>query len=394
MLLLFVVIIFFLLHIQFLLRNLLLGIDEIQFFDFVITYPFDRTVAFESLLFSALCTLAFSLGYLGAKKVTASSILSKTSVPSLPSHSVLLLANLSSLIPIGYMLGIGFSTGFDYGAMVAIRESGTFILELRMIFVLLLSYILLNSGVKNFFRLSYFKSTRWILYVYVLSSFLFQARSVSFEILAVILFAHIVWQKDRIRPAYIIAIIGSLLIPNIIVMGRLGIPGDPEKFLSSLFSFEYSVLINKFLSAAIESGVQVDKYSFAPTLQLILPSPIRDALGWSVQKADYYDEISGLAGITSGGFSLLAEMYSNFGWNSLIVFLGAGAVMGYLNSKAMRIGRISLPVAVAPMLYASFILTFRNDLGVFLKYNIQIFIVACMLQIFLSKRRRQNVPGF
>jgi len=389
MLLLFIIIIFFLLHIQFLIRNLAFGVEEVQFFDFVLTYPYDALVARSTLLFSLSCTFSFALGYLLLKKIGAPKFLLSPATTHIPSRALLRFTNFFSLIPIGYMISLCIITGFDYGSMVSIRETSTFIFELRVIFLLLLSNIFLNSGVINFFVSHYLRHTRRLLYVYIVATFLFQARSATFEVLAIVLFAHIAWERDRIRIRYLITIAVSMLIPNVIVMGRLGIPDEPGKIISALFSFEYSVLINRFLSAAIEQGTQLSVYSFAPTMQLIVPSPIRDLLGWSVEKSDYYDDLSGLANITSGGFSLLAEMYSNFGWASSVVFLAAGATMGYVNSKAMRVGRVSITTSVAPLLYASFILAFRNDLGVFLKYTIQLVIISWVLYFLIPIQRKK-----
>lgn len=385
MLLFFVLIIFFLLHIQFLFRNLVFGISELYYFDFLLVYPYDESVARSTLMFSLICTFAFAIGYQIAKKLTLKKYCDRGSSPYVPSKSVLRLTNFFSLIPILYMLILGIVTGFDYGSMVSIRETSTFIFELRMIFLVMLSYILLNSGVKLFFNAPNFRTTRSLLYVYIVLSLLFQARSLAFEVLSIIAFSHIVGGKDKIRLLYVIGVLISLVIPNVIVMGRLGTPDSPEKLLSGLFSFEYSILINKFLSAAVEKDSLLDTYSFIPTLQLIVPSPIRNLFGLVVEKSDYYSEMSDLANISSGGFSLLAEMYSNFGYYSSAVFLVMGAIMGHLNSKAMRLGRVSILTAIAPLLYASFILSFRNDLGVFLKYSVQLFFVGCLLYCFIPK---------
>ena len=54
-----------------------------------------------------------------------------------------------------------------------------------------------------------------------------------------------------------------------------------------------------------------------------------------------------------------------------------------MNARAMRVGRASILISTAPLLYTAFILAFRNDLGVFLKYAIQLFIFALIMNLFI-----------
>src|SRR6266568_3292491 len=68
MLLIFVIVILVLLHVQFYVRNILFGTDEVNFFTFTIRYIFDRDVSINSLYFSVSCTVAFAIGYLIAHR--------------------------------------------------------------------------------------------------------------------------------------------------------------------------------------------------------------------------------------------------------------------------------------------------------------------------------------
>ena len=388
MLLFFVLIIFFLLHIQFLLRNLFFGVSELPYFNFTLTYPYGRETTIESLIFSVSCAATFAVGY----KVSQLLLVRRQSITLIqlysPTSVHIWIANLFAIISIGYMLTLGLMTGFDYGAMVNAREVNSFVLELRVVFLLLLSQFTLNLGLKDFFSAARFRLTRKLLYLYILSALLFQARSIVFEVIAVLVFVHVVWNRDRVKLVYVFGVFVGLLVPNLIVLGRLGVPDDLKELVDGLFSFEYSIIFNNFLSAAIEQGsVHMASYSFMPTLQMLVPSPIRDLLSWSVEKSDYYVELSELADIRGGGFSLLAEMFSNFGWSAVTVFLGLGVWIGCFNGMARRAGQVSIPIAAAPLLYVSFILVFRNDFGVFLKYCIQLLIIAWFLQYMIPRKR-------
>jgi len=64
MLLAFVLIILMLLHVEFFVKNIFFGTDEVNFFGFRIRYLFDQDVAIASLAFSVGCILAFACSYL------------------------------------------------------------------------------------------------------------------------------------------------------------------------------------------------------------------------------------------------------------------------------------------------------------------------------------------
>lgn len=388
MLLFFIIFIFFILHIQFLLRNIFFGLDEVSYFQFVIKYVFDRAVAIQSLQFSILCVFCFAVCYkIFYKTPRVLSTKNRNNLKfKLYAHELLLM-NVVGIALIIYMLSVISLSNFNYSAMTQIREGNGFIFELRMIFLLVFSHISLNVHWRDLFSDRKYKLARRVFAGYFIAVILFQARSAVFEIVAVVVFSQLMWSGDRVKYKYIFILIGLLLVPNLIVLGRLGIPEKSSELISGLFSFEYTVLINNFLSAAIDSTYrQEGGITFFPTLMLLVPSPLRDLLGIVVTKSNYYSDLSAAAGVGGGGFSLLAEMYSNFGWMSLVVFGLFGSLIGYLNKRASRVGFVGLLDASAPLIYAAFVLAFRNDFGVFVKYGVQLILISLFLRFAFKLR--------
>jgi hypothetical protein len=247
-----------------------------------------------------------------------------------------------------------------------------------------LSHLLLNVRLREVMTSPRFKPARVVTYLYILASLLLQARSRVFEVAAVLAFTQLMWQGDRFRFKYLAFVGLALIAPNIIVLGRLGWPDDFSTLVDGIFSFEYSVLFNNLLSAAINTGPNVNEpFTFTASLSLLLPSPIRSLLGITVVKSGYYEELAQAANIRNGGFSLLAELFTNFGWHALWVMAAMGAVTGYLNARAKRVGRANMLISMAPLFYTAFILAFRNDLGVFLKYIVQLFVIAIIMSSFI-----------
>ena len=154
------------------------------------------------------------------------------------------------------------------------------------------------------------------------------------------------------------------------------------------------ILVN-FLGAAIYSELKHEYiFSFIPQLMLIIPSPLRNLLGYGVSDTSFQDELSVVAQITGGGFSLVAQFYTDFGWGSSILFFIFGLVFGRLNKLILRQSYISIYTAVTPLLFAAFILSLRNDFGVFLKYSLQLFVVALILALIGKlgiKKGRPNI---
>ncbi len=396
MLLFFVIFIFCILHVQFLLRNIFFGLDELTYFNFTIKYGFTREVAIQSLLFSIACAVSFAIGYkiFNRKRKSIPADTMRYINFKFP-NGELLLVKVMGIMMITYMLAVIGLANFDYTSMTQLRESNGFIFELRMIFLLLVSHILLNLPLRQVFLERKLKTVRWIVIIYFLCTILFQARSAVFELIAIIAFCHLMWEGDKVKIKYVVIVFCMMLVPNLIMLGRLGIPENTQDLIAGLFSFEYSVLINKYLSEAISAGSNLrGEVTFLSSLMLLIPSPLRDLFGLVVVKSAYYVDLSTAIEAFGGGFSMLAEMYSNFGWLAVVVFGLLGSLIGHLNSRAARVGFVSISYALAPLCYIAFILSFRNDFGVFIKYILQLFGVAFFLRFLLIvKKGIYKFPG-
>ena len=387
MLLFFVLLIFFVLHIQFLLKNIFLGVEDASFFMFVMHYPFNHQVAVQSLWFVLACAGGFWLGYKLVYRSENRGNVPAENFDSKKWRNELRVSNLMGIVMISYIGVVGGMTGFSYGPMTQLRESYGFIFELRMGYLLLLAHLLFNIPWRQFMSRPELKFTRMVLATYFVGLLLFQARSAIFELGVSILIPLLMWAGDKVKVKYVLIVFCLLIAPNIIVLGRIGIPDDPYELIDGLFSIEYTMTLDKFLGAAIDTGYQAkEALSFLPQLGLIIPSPIRNILEIQATNTDYIVDLSEAAEVYGGGFSLVAQMYTDFGWFSPLIFGLLGSLIGKVNYQASKVGRVKLLYATAPLLYSIFILTFRNDFGVFLKYTIQLFMMAVVLSFLLRLR--------
>lgn len=386
MLLAFVLLILVLLHIQFFVRNILFGTDEATFFIFTIRYIFDRDVAVASLQFATACTVAFAMGYQLAHRIGRVGSTHWTPPPSGLGYTLPLFPMVAAgTLQVVAAFSIAIQAGFTYQLIAEQLEQAGFILELRVVFLLLLSHLLLNVRLGEVLTSDRYKVARTVTYLYILASLLLQARSRVFEVAAVLAFTQLMWRGDRLRLKYFAILALALIAPNIIVLGRLGWPQNFATLIDGVFSFEYTVLFNNLLSAAIDAGPNVNTpYTFTPSLGLLLPSPIRSILGLEIVKSDYYLELAEAANIRNGGFALLAELFTNFGWDAIWVLGALGGIIGFLNARATHVGRVTMLTSAAPLLYTAFILAFRNDLGVFIKYAVQLLVIAMLMQLVIS----------
>jgi hypothetical protein len=360
------------------------GTEEVYYFNFKVTYLFNQLVSQNSLLFSLACAGCFALGFSLFYCRRKSSL---ASVDLKVSRRALLLLNISGLVQLIYGIYLLLSSGISYQVMAEAKMNYGFVFELRIFYLLLLSHLLLNVPWAEFIKQRLFKRTRWILIAYVLIAVLGQARSAIFEIGAVVIVTQLIWNGDQFKFKYALMVFAAMLVPNLVVLGRLGAIDDLWELINGLFSFEYSILFNNMLSGVIESNVGTSgDLSFIPSLQLILPSPLRDFFGLTVVKSDYYGDLALVTGVKNGGFSLLAEMFSNFGWYALFVFAAFGALIGALFSRAARVGKVTFFGATAPLVYVAFVLAFRNDFGVFIKYVVQILLIAAIFNFLLKPR--------
>jgi hypothetical protein len=383
MLLFFVMFIFFILHIQGLSRFLLFGTSETTYYYFTTTYLFDRTVAIHSLLYALACAGAFAAGYiLLYRKKRRPTINPYIAVDLKPYRFELKLFYVMGMLQILTNLVLVIISRLDYVTIVIIKYEYSFLFQSRMIFLILLAHFLLNVPPKQLWTRRDLRSVRWTTLTYTVLTILLQFRSEVFEIAAIVAFSLLMWTGDKVKVKYILLVVCSIIVPNLIVLGRMGFPSDLELLMKGLFSFEYSTLFNNILSDAVLRGREIQGgLTFLPELILLIPSPLRALFGVYVPPSDYQSILTSETGVIGGGFSFLGEMYSNFGWFAPMVFGMLGMLIGRINARAARIGRVTLFYAVAPLLYVDFIVAFRNDFGIFIKTTIQLFIVAILIDI-------------
>lgn len=383
----------YLLHIDFLVQNIFFDAVGAYFFDYYISYNFNKRVALESLYFVLANGFCFSIFYLINYRKAENAFLHLEKPHSECSGLPICLMNFSAVFIIIYILTLGVKTGFVYSEMAFARADSSFLFELRVIYLLLLSYLLLNINPSSFFFGRRFIFSKLVFICYLVAVFSFQARSVVFELGIIIAFAFVMWSGDKLRLRYIALLLLMVAIPNLIVLGRLG-PQDHLSFYQiflNLFTIEYTVLVNNFLGAVIDSGLNSYlNFSFLNQLWLIVPSFIRVFCGIDSGADPILIDFARIAGSYGGGFSLLGQLYYDFGWFTNLLFGLFGVFVGKLSSGASKVGRVSLFYATTPLMLAMFFLSLRNDFGPLLKYTIQLFIVAEILALLLKIRVLRN----
>lgn len=392
-----IIFIIFLLHIQFLCRNYFFDVSEGKFFEFPVEYLFKKDITFKSLVFSSLCALFFSWGYILVEKFNLNKK-KYLKVENLPVFKIekqeVNFIVLTGLFQVIISLQLLISTNFNYQLIAEYIEVNNFLFELRFFYLLPLIHILLNITLKDFISLPKLRWVRIVTLLYFLCIIFLQARSKLFEFLFIFIFSYLIQSRDIFKVKHIFYAILALIIPNIIILGRLGVPDDSSTLIDVLFSFEYSIIFNNALSAAIHQGFSFDKiFTFSDSLPLIIPSPIRSLLDITVVKSKYYADISQDAGLNNGGFSLLAEMFTNFGWLAPGVFFLFGSWLSFYIVKCKNnLGNINLRYSIAPILYSTFVLAFRNDFGVFIKTIITVQIIAVFISYFFKINSHGRTP--
>jgi hypothetical protein len=335
------------------------------------------------LLYALACAGAFAAGYiLLYRKKRRPTINPYIAVDLKPYRFELKLFYVMGMLQILTNLVLVIISRLDYVTIVIIKYEYSFLFQSRMIFLILLAHFLLNVPPKQLWTRRDLRSVRWTTLTYTVLTILLQFRSEVFEIAAIVAFSLLMWTGDKVKVKYILLVVCSIIVPNLIVLGRMGFPSDLELLMKGLFSFEYSTLFNNILSDAVLRGREIQGgLTFLPELILLIPSPLRALFGVYVPPSDYQSILTSETGVIGGGFSFLGEMYSNFGWFAPMVFGMLGMLIGRINARAARIGRVTLFYAVAPLLYVDFIVAFRNDFGIFIKTTIQLFIVAILIDI-------------
>lgn len=393
MLLFFIIFVIFIINIQFLIRNIFFDVDSVQFFMFNNTYPFTKDMAEETLLFVFVCTIALCVGYWFSSSCISYRrnrvrmyVVRSVSEFSLAINMISIFL-LIQIIAAAYVI---FDSGFSYVAINESKRNFNFIFELRMLPLLLLSYVCLNLNPKTWFGERKLILPMTLLVIYIVLSISLQARSVVFQVVAILMFCWLAWNGNKIKIKYILLLCCALIIPNILILFRFFGSGllSLDYIAGNLFTIEYSVIFNNILSGVILSDSDpLWGESFIPNLMLVVPSPLRELLDIGSGSTDVYSTIGKNSGVLGGGFSLFAEMYLNFKWWSIFGFVIFGLFLGKITTGALfHLSRANILNAAAPLVYISFVLLLRNDLGVFMKYVIQLYIMCVIIYPVIKKR--------
>ncbi|HHT9158543.1 MAG TPA: hypothetical protein ACFYEH_01655 [Candidatus Brocadiaceae bacterium] len=346
----------------------------------------------ETLVFCVSCAVAFVIGYIISKCVLDSR--SAKSCGKLISEKYINKAIPFLNIFLALQIGLGLYAlsreGLNYSAIFNLKMSMNFLFESRMLALVLLGFVYLNKPPETWLKEKRLRFTAKLLFLYFIISLFMQSRSVVFEFGTVIAFSWLMWQGNKIKIKYIVILLCIMVIPNLIVLPRFGGALDWQTIIAGIFSFEYTVAMNNIVSAAIADShplLLVDLFWGIPSL--LIPSPIRKAIGIDLTPGpggDYYLKILEDAGVFGGGFSLLAETYMNLGWWAILLFVFLGFLIGKFIKGAARVGGVDLLYATAPLMYASFIIAFRNNFATFAKYSIQLILIAMIIKIILKIR--------
>ncbi len=374
-------------HILFFIKYFFFEFERQEFYGFVIEYQFSRDIALESFLFALSSIVALWIGYcVSYRKASRKSASRFCKVNDREITRAKYIVIMFAVILSAYIAWVFFAAGGNYHNMTLARESSGFIFELRYILLMALSFIFLNKSPFDLLKATEFKSLRIILIIYTTMLIVFGARSPLFELLLVVIYSYCMWGDDKIKIRYVL-IMGILSIaPNLLILNRLGT--FPDKFsdlLSSIFSFEYTILINNIFSAALfNKDVVASGFTFANSMLLIIPSPIRNLFEIEIFKSEYYQIISDDALSRGGGFSMFAELYSNFYWYAPLIMLLIGLLLGRFSFMTRKVGSVSVFYALGPIVFGAFILALRNDLGPFIKIFVQLLVLVPILRFLLK----------
>ncbi|ELI6450160.1 hypothetical protein RRM63_003562, partial [Photobacterium damselae] len=187
----------------------------------------------------------------------------------------------------------------------------------------------------------------------------------------------------------LIACLFMPFVPNLIVMFRFYKIYGWEDIFNYFFNFEYLTLFNLIVSEVIHRYTSYNDFLFGSTylasLKLIIPSFLRELLSISVDRGADISNVRLDAGVSGGGFSLVGELYMNFGLFSFIpVFIYSFALNSYLYKIVSKFNSgkyISLFYCIFPLVLIMSILSLRNDTSSLIKYTLQLFIISGVFYI-------------
>lgn len=379
-------------HIHFLIKYLVWGVNGANYFNIYIPYRFSRDVAFGTFYLGASSAVGFVAGYIASRCVLKHRgvNLKENIVNDKYVYKSVLYVNLFLMFQIIFGVIIISIGGLNYSALFDLKMSMSFLFELRMVALLLICFILLNKPPNEWLKDKKLRLPGIFLVIYFMIAVLLQSRSVLFECAVIILFPWLMWHGNKIKIKYIFILLCATIVPNLIALPRFSGDLNWKEIIDGVFSFEYSVSLNNIVSAAFENNrppLLVDIFISIPLL--LIPSPIRNLFGLNIPPGtggEYYSTILEDSGVLGGGFSMLAEAYINYSWWAIILFVLTGFIIGKLIKGASGVGRVNMLYATAPLIYASFIINLRNNFATFTKYSIQIVIIAIIMNYVIQIR--------
>ncbi|MGO9636486.1 MAG: hypothetical protein ACLPSO_00910, partial [Terracidiphilus sp.] len=187
------------------------------------------------MLYALACAGAFAAGYKLLYRKRRRLAINPTIDVDLKSYRFeLILFYVTGILQILTDLAVVIISKLDYVTIVEIKFKYSFFFQSRMIFLMLLAHLLLNIPPKQIWVRKELRSVRWITLIYAVLTILLQFRSEAFEIAATVAFSLLMWTGDKVKVKYIVLVVCSIIVPNLIVLGRLGFPSDPEVLMSGL----------------------------------------------------------------------------------------------------------------------------------------------------------------
>lgn len=371
------ILIIFMLHILFPIQNIFFGVDSQLIFDIPVTYLWGPQVSYMILNLAMILVAFITLTTLIKTPIKLREYRYNTS--RVRGLAVYYFFTYLVMLIMWYLI---LKHGFNYGAVAVDRVNYSFLIELRLFAYLGFLFLALNfpSSIVT-------SKSKVTIALFVLTVVIFQTRSILAEIFFIGIALYLTSSRDHFRFIHFCMIFPIFFLPNLFVFLR-----QDTNFIENfgeLFQFEYLILINNILAASIEYAVANNEgnIEFFNQLFLVIPSPIRGLLNINAENNQFYADIAASGGVTSGGFSLIGQLYVYFGY-LFIVPLGLLLIhlrFCYLNFFYLK-PKTNFHQIAFPLVLAILVLGLRNDFGVVLKQIVQLFLVCSLLNLFLRAK--------
>lgn len=365
------------LHILFPVQNIFFGIESQLLFGIPINYMFGHNESYTILVIAVMVVICILLTRLIQTPIRLNEYRYMTSY----SRGLLVYYFFSYLVVTSIWFLI-LKHGFNYGLMAIDRSNYSIFIEMRIFAYLGYLFLVFNFPIQA--NSKFFKFTSLLFFVTVV---LFQARSILAELFFIIGSVYLIQSKDRFSFVKFALILPVFFIPNLFIFIRQG--SSLFENFGELFQFEYLILINNIMAASITYEDISSNTDFFKQLFLIIPSPIRSLLEIEATNNNFYEDIAAIGNVTSGGFSLLGQLYIYFNYFFIIPIGILLLKLRYYYLHFFHVSpRVNFHQIAFPILLAIFILGLRNDFGVVLKQIIQLLIVCSFLNYYLRIKLR------